>query len=226
VGLKGRGKPAALPEQALAALRRWACGRPVKPWTAAAFAQALDGAKADLRGAVPRLLALLEEIFALRQELLAGRDPYPGLAADLAVLLPPEFLAEIPFPRLAELPRYLKGMKLRADRWRTNPARDAERARRLEPYVRAAAGLAAEGVAPEDSDRIRWLVEEFRVSLFAQELGTREAVSAVKLDRALRDLRGAGGAARKPAPPSPLLAPTKTGPLKTLTALDRLFPRS
>jgi ATP-dependent helicase HrpA len=211
-------------EQALAMLRRWACGRPVAPWSAAGFARVLEQARADLRGAVPRLTGLLAEIFALRQALLAHAHPYPGLAADLAALLPAGFIAATPFLQLGQLPRYLKGMKVRADRWRENPARDAERARQLAPHLRSAAALAGEGVAPEDVDRFRWLVEEYRVSLFAQELGTAEPVSAVKLGRTLRALRGPAPVAEKPAAP-PLLAPKTAGPIKTLGALDRFFPR-
>jgi ATP-dependent helicase HrpA len=70
-------------------------------------------------------------------------------------------------------------------------------------------------------------MEEYRVSLFAQELGTAEPVSAVKLDRALQDLRPGPEnppAARLP-PPAPVAAPSAAGPIKHLGALDRLFPR-
>jgi ATP-dependent helicase HrpA len=83
-------------------------------------------------------------------------------------------------------------------------------------------------------------VEEYRVSVFAQELGTAEPVSKVKLDRALADLTrsrsaaGFGGtneinAVRRtePTPFRPLVTTLekKVAPLKNLSALDRLFPR-
>src|SRR5471032_457456 len=110
-----------------------------------------------------------------RQELLVHPKPYADLAADLGALIPPDFLRTTPYAQLAHFPRYLKAMKLRADRWRQNPAKDAERAAQLAPYAKA---------LPPDAEALRWLVEEFRVSLFAQELGTAEPVSAVKLDRA------------------------------------------
>jgi ATP-dependent helicase HrpA len=67
-------------------------------------------------------------------------------------------------------------------------------------------------------------VEEFRVSLFAQELGTAEPVSAVRLKRALEDLPGAKPLGT-PAP-APAIVPTtlkKGTPLKSLGALDQLF---
>ena len=152
-------------------------------------------------------------------------------------------------------------MKLRADRWRQNPAKDAERAAVLAPYVAAAerlesaagkkdrgalsvprsVGPAGEGTrAPIDvgktetaAERFRWLVEEFRVSLFAQELGTAEPVSAVKLDRVLAESGAAPSpsvepkrAVAKPAVvPRTFLPEKKSAPLKNLGALDKLFPR-
>jgi ATP-dependent helicase HrpA len=224
-----------LQEQGYVTLRRWICGRAVEPLTAAAFGRELERARTDLRGVVSRLTDLLREILTLRQELVNHPQEYPGLAGDLAALLPADFLAATPFQQLAHFPRYLKAMKLRADRWKENAVRDAERAKRLAPYVKAVAALPTETGGAEAAERFRWLVEEFRVSLFAQELGTAEPVSAVKLDRALEALRrsatsggakpGAGAkAADRPSPPAAVAAPAKT-PLKSLGALDRLFPR-
>jgi ATP-dependent helicase HrpA len=202
---------------ALQSVRAWVCepGR-VRALTAAAFATAVAGAKADLCGLVPRFMDLLREILELRQALLVHPQPYEGLGHDVARLLPADFLAVTPYPQLAHFPRYLKAMRLRADRWRQNPAKDAERARQLAPYLPAA--------ARPDANRFRWLVEEFRVSLFAQELGTAEPVSPVKLDRLLAETTGRAAPASVPPPVRPLTAPAaKTAPVKSLGALDRLF---
>ena len=214
-------------------IRRWLCGRRVEPLTAAAFAAVLDRAKADIRGLVPRFCDLLKEIMAARQELLIQPKPYSGLDADLAALLPPDFLRTTPYAQLAHFPRYLKAMKLRSDRWRQNPAKDAERAAQLAPYAAAVAKLRSR----DGAEAFRWQVEEFRVSLFAQELGTTEPVSAVKLDRALASLQSghsptrieisstsAPGSAPKPILSAPVAA-KKSTPLKNLSALDKLFPR-
>jgi ATP-dependent helicase HrpA len=71
--------------------------------------------------------------------------------------------------------------------------------------------------------------------LFAQELGTVEPVSPVKLDRELKVLQRFAENAGAPAatvpksgdrPPAPVAIPATTGPLKNLGALDRLFPRT
>jgi ATP-dependent helicase HrpA len=193
---------------------------------AADFARAVEKAKADLRGLVPRLVDLLREILNLRHELQVQPQPYPGLERDLAALLPADFLRATPFPQLTHLPRYLKAMKLRAERWRKNPAKDAARAAQLAPYV-AAAGKLPPG---EAAAAFRWLVEEFRVSLFAQELGTAEPVSAVKLDRALAALQAAPGRGDDAPPaPKPIAAvpvtEKKKASVKNLGALDKLFGR-
>jgi len=213
-----------LQAQALVAIRRWVCD-PVRvgQLQAADFAAALARAKADLRGLVPRLTDLLREILTLRQALLVHPTPPAGQDRDLAGLLAPDFLRNTPYAQLAHFPRYLRAMKIRADRWRQNPAKDAERAAQLAPYL--AALERSEMFGPR-----RWLVEEFRVSLFAQELGTAEPVSAVKLDRAFASAKSPTGPRETPAPaPKPIVvAPVvekKSAPLKSLGALDKLFPR-
>ena len=208
-----------LQTQALQAIRAWACDPVrVRGFTAGTFAAARDDAKAGLRGLVPRFVDLLREILELRQALLVHPQPYAELADEVVALVPPDFLARTPYRQLTHFPRYLKGLKLRADRWRQNPAKDAERAALVERYARQ---LARPGAA-----RLRWLVEEFRVSLFAQELGTAEPVSAVKLDRLLAETGAPPAkAAAEPPPVRPLTAApaSKTPPLKSLGSLDRLF---
>jgi ATP-dependent helicase HrpA len=178
---------------------------------------------------VPRTVELLREVLGQRQALLVVPQPYPGLEADLNRLVGPAFLRETPYERLTQLSRYLRAMRLRADRWKQNPVKDAERARQIAPYEAAAARKSS-------PTGFRWLVEEFRVSLFAQELGTAEPVSAVKLDRILQTgVMPASTAAATPPPseseksapkPAPVVLPaTKQAPLKNLSSLGKLFPR-
>jgi ATP-dependent helicase HrpA len=219
-----------LQEQAFGAIRRWVTERTVAPLTAAAFAAVLERAKSDLKGIVPRFVDLLREILTWRQELLVLPDAPPWLARDLAALVPPNVLQATPYAQLPHFSRYLKAMKLRAERSRKNPAKDAERAAQLAPYVAAVGKFRGR----EGGEALRWLVEEFRVSLFAQELGTAEPVSNVKLDRALAALQPGGEARLGAVAPaaagakSILAAPVaekKSKPLKNLGALDKLFSR-
>ncbi len=191
----------------------------------AAFERAVSAAKQDLRGIVPKLSDWIKEILTLRLALQTTKVTYPGMADDLAALIPPDFLRVTPFERIAHLPRYLKALQARAERAKRDPAKDAARAKELAPLVAAVKRLGPPA-AP-----LRWLLEEFRVSLFAQELGTSEPVSAVKLQRLLDELGGPGTDAVKSAPgrsePPPLVKPTtaprKSTPLKSLGSLDQLF---
>jgi ATP-dependent helicase HrpA len=218
-----------LTEDASGLFQRWLCdpARVAEP-TQKAFAAALAQARHDLRTSGAKFCATLREVFSLRASLEVHPTPYPTLAADLAQLLPKTLLREIDHARLAHFPRYLKGLKLRADRWRQSPAKEAERSRALSPW------LARQRALPR-SDARYWLVEEYRVSLFAQELGTAEAVSSQRLEREFAAQPGASApspkgqsssAAPKPAP-TPIsvvsLPAHKGGPMKSLGALGDLF---
>jgi ATP-dependent helicase HrpA len=99
----------------------------------------------------------------------------------------PGFLARTPWERLEHIPRYLKGVALRLAKFRVNPERD----QRHGPVV---AGLWVQyeskaeadhkaGVRDAKLDEFRWLVEELRISLFAQELKTPFPVSAKRLQK-------------------------------------------
>ncbi len=115
------------------------------------------------------------------------------LAVELNGLLPPRFLEQISFDRLKELPRYLKALLTRLERAALNPQKDAERAAQLAPYAQAVSGFDAKpSNLPEAramQEEFRWLVEEFKVSLFAQELGTAVPISAKRLDQKLEQLK-------------------------------------
>ena len=115
------------------------------------------------------------------------------LAEELAALMPPAFLDGVEFETLRHLPRYLKALTLRAERAANNPVKDAERAKAVAPYQAALARLRATPPAIPDAarrvDGFRWLLEEFKVSLFAQELGTAVPVSPKRLDESLSALR-------------------------------------
>jgi len=113
---------------------------------------------------------------------------------ELAALLPPDFLERIPFPRLEHLPRYLKALRLRGERAALNPLKDQERARQLAPYVAALRQWESAAELPSAArqlvEEFRWMVEEYKVSLFAQELGTAFPVSPKRLEEHLQRTKG------------------------------------
>ena len=110
-----------------------------------------------------------------------------------ARLLAPRWLADTPWERLQHLPRYLKAAALRLDKLRADPARDARCAAELAPLEQAwrrdlAARSKYGSLAPE-LEQFGWLLEELRVSLFAQELRTPVPVSAKRLVKLWQSMR-------------------------------------
>ena len=122
----------------------------------------------------------------------AAQRAWPQAAEDvkqqLARLLQPGFLARTPWERLQHFPRYLKAAALRLDKLRADPARDAQRMAELAPleqaWKREAGGrarLGGAGRSAAELEQFGWLLEELRVSLFAQELKTPVPVSPKRL---------------------------------------------
>jgi ATP-dependent helicase HrpA len=170
-----------------------------EPWPddAASFARRIEEGRGRLTliaNEVARSAAavLAEHAIALRK-LKDSRPPKEvadDIAAQLARLVPKRFLATTTWAQLAHLPRYLKAITMRLDKLRADPARDAQRLAELRPleqrYVRQLAER--RGVADARLDEFRWLLEELRVSLFAQELRTPQPVSVKRLEKAWSQL--------------------------------------
>ncbi len=127
----------------------------------------------------------------------AGSDKPKGslgaqLRKQLTNLVYPGFLNATPWERLQHLPRYLKGMVLRLDKYPANPERDARHGaviaglwnqyeQRLEKHRKA-------GISDPVLADFRWQIEELRISLFAQELKTPYPVSAKRLQKLWEDV--------------------------------------
>ena len=163
----------------------------ILPLPRARFDATVVQAKTRLPGLTAKFSDALKGILSARQELLLIPKPYPGLAAELDGLIPKRFLLRVPYERLTHLPRYLKAMHIRAQRASLSPAKDQEKARRIQPYQVALAKIAAQTppslAASRRRDEFRWLIEEYKVSCFAQELGTAQPVSPPRLDQLWRD---------------------------------------
>ncbi|QDT69243.1 ATP-dependent RNA helicase HrpB [Planctomycetes bacterium MalM25] len=101
-------------------------------------------------------------------------------------LTPEGFLTATPWDRLLHLPRYLRAATLRLKRVAEGGGQQDQRMQaQVRPYLAQRDELLnseSRGVSAEAIDRFRWLIEEYRVSLFAQKLGTAEKVSPKKLD--------------------------------------------
>lgn len=162
------------------------------PATAAEFQRRLDEGRGRLTliaNEVARLAATILTEYAAAARKIKDTKIQPETTADatqqLQRLVPKRFLAGTPWPRLQHVPRYLKGIVLRLEKLRADPGRDAARMAELRPQEQRFWRLVGErkGVADERMEDFRWLLEELRVSLFAQELRTPQPVSVKRLDK-------------------------------------------
>jgi ATP-dependent helicase HrpA len=164
---------------------------------------AFDARRADagrrLFAEAMQRLALAEEILALVAPLRAQLDPplmgwaranLDDLREQLNGLIHPGFLRDTTADALAQYPRYLNAMLKRAERLLRDPARDQARMLELRPFTEALDAARKAGAAGSPAwEALRWDLEELRVSMFAQELGTRGPVSAKRLAQRLEALR-------------------------------------
>ncbi|MDZ7936761.1 MAG: DUF3418 domain-containing protein [Rhodoferax sp.] len=118
-------------------------------------------------------------------------DAVVDCAQQLGRLMPKKFLQATPWERLQHLARYLKAITARLDKYRADPARDAARMTELRPQDQRYWRLVAErkGAVDDRMLEFRWLLEELRVSFFAQELKTPQPVSVKRLDKAWAQLQ-------------------------------------
>ncbi len=137
--------------------------------------------------------AVLVEFAAATRKLKDARPPkevVDDVQAQLQRLIGKRFVSTTPWAQLQHLPRYLKGITLRLDKLRADPARDAQRQSELRPVEQRWLRTLADRKGAVDArlNEYRWLLEELRVSFFAQELRTPQPVSVKRLDKAWEQL--------------------------------------
>jgi len=149
---------------------------PIFPLTATRFVALAESARRELPALTYQLGEWTRQILALRQKVFASPKRYAGLEQDVQRVVPADFLTRTPQRQMPHLLRYLRAIEIRAERAALQPARDAEKAKQLAPFLGWETRVPA-----AQREAFRWLLEEFRVSLFAQELGTAQPASAQRL---------------------------------------------
>jgi len=109
------------------------------------------------------------------------------LRIQLNILLSARFLVETPWQRLTSYPRYCAAIERRLEKLsRGQSAKDLDAFKLVAPhwnrYAKAATAQREAGGYEPELEQYRWLIEEYRVSLFAQDLGTAEKVSEQRLE--------------------------------------------
>ena len=194
------GDAASLKDQLLRVTFDRACMAEPLPTLQAEFLRRCEEGKTRLSLLAQEICRLVAAILAEYQSLqkkLQGLKNFPQAQRDieeqLARLLPKDFVAATAWERLQHFPRYLKAIALRLDTLRADPARDARFGAEFNPlwqmWLREDLKQRKQGVADAQLDQFRWLLEELRVSLYAQELRTPVPVSVKRLQKMWQSMR-------------------------------------
>ncbi|MDP2194736.1 MAG: DUF3418 domain-containing protein, partial [Rhodocyclaceae bacterium] len=184
-----------LKEQLIAATLERTCLMEPLPTEESAFAARRDAAKGRIllvAQEIVRLVGLiLTEHATLLKKLAAAQKTFPQACADIRIqldeLLQKRFITATPFERLQSFPRYLKAISLRLDKAKNDVARDArlmaDWQALAQAWARERSALRKASVSDPFLEEYRWLLEELRVALFAQELKTPSPVSLKRLQK-------------------------------------------
>jgi ATP-dependent helicase HrpA len=162
------------------------------PTDAAQFAQRVQEGRGRLTliaNEVARMAAVILAEYASAQRKIKDTKNAPQATTDtgnqLQKLMPKGFVAAAPWVQLQHYARYLKAITTRLDKLRADPARDAAKLQELQPLEQRYWRLVAERKGQQDArmQEYRWMLEELRVSFFAQELRTPYPVSTKRLDK-------------------------------------------
>jgi ATP-dependent helicase HrpA len=172
------------------------------PRSARAYAEQVKRARTRLpavaEAAFRLLAAIATEYHAVSRRIAALPKALSGLAAEAAAqrdqLVAPGFFSRTPWSSLVHVPRYLKALDRRLAKFAENRERDARHAAAVaelwQRYRAREEANRSQGREEPALEAFRWLIEELRVSLFAQELRTPFPVSYKRLEKAWKELSG------------------------------------
>ncbi len=172
-----------------------ACGGP--PRDEDGFSRLRDRARSELASVVHAVLAHVQRILTVAHtvEVRLAELTAPVLApavadvrAQLTSLIGPGFITATGAQRLPDLARYLQAIARRLDKLPRDPSRDQDWMHRVEAVAQAHQQLRDQGGDGPELQRIRWMIEELRVSYFAQELRTPYPVSDQRIYQAMNEL--------------------------------------
>jgi hypothetical protein len=184
-----------LQEQLIAATLERTCLMAPLPTEESAFAARRDAAKGRILLVAQEIVRLLGSILAehatVLKKLAATQKTLPQACSDIKAqldeLLQKNFIIATPYERLQSFPRYLKAVGLRLDKAKNDAARDArlmaDWQALAQTWARERNAMRKAGVSDPFLEEYRWLLEELRVALFAQELRTPSPVSVKRLQK-------------------------------------------
>ncbi|MCG5530453.1 ATP-dependent RNA helicase HrpA [Halorhodospira halochloris] len=165
------------------------------------FEQQLAAGRAELMAQAQQLAADIETVLSiyqqLRKELKGLNSPallesLRDIEEHLRSLVYPGFIANTPAEQLTKLPRFLRALQRRVEKLKVNPTKERDSLRCIRPWhekiQQRLAQRSDRGVPDPHLEQLRWLLEEYRVSLFAQDIGVQEKVSEKRLQKLWREV--------------------------------------
>jgi ATP-dependent helicase HrpA len=155
----------------------------------------LGNAVQEILSAYQRMRSTMSDIEKNMGNNLAIRGLIAETKRDLEMLAPRDFLKRYSLARLRHVSRYLEALRLRLERARHDPAKDKTKSEQISRFVQALENLYAEVTEDTSMDKkimieeFRWMMEEFKVSLFAPELKTAHPISPKRLAIKLKAIR-------------------------------------
>ncbi|MCB1661578.1 MAG: ATP-dependent RNA helicase HrpA [Pseudomonadales bacterium] len=166
------------------------------PQTAECFSRLITENKRELISVGTEIAVLIEKILIHYQQLakiINGKVPppwlfvYSDIKAQLQHLVFDGFIASVPWCRLTQYPRYLQAITMRLDKIQNQLDKEkswcAEFIQLWQGYDELKQKASESGVISGKVEDFRWMLEEYRVSLYAQKLGTNEPVSRKRLEK-------------------------------------------
>ncbi len=145
----------------------------------------------DIVREVAKILTVVQEVdLAVANAKYAPRPAIADITAQRESLVHRGFVTETGADRLPDVLRYLRGILQRIEKLATNPSRDAAWQRQVEDVRAAYEDVLANNRPSRELSDVRWMIEELRISYFAQTLGTAYPVSDKRIYRALDALDG------------------------------------
>jgi len=191
-------------DQAYCHLKRFLCTHNINTIDPDLIREVATQAKELSRGLAYKLVDQLREILELRQLLIVDKGLSKKLRKEVDRIAPPDLLTQTPHWAFNRLPRYLEAVKIRQTAQEKDPQRDEKRQSEIDALRNRLQRL---DTSPEVKEELVWTIEEYALSVFAQQLGTAFPVSAKRIEEKFAD---AGGSSPKQTEIPPPAANKKT----------------
>jgi ATP-dependent helicase HrpA len=151
------------------------------PPTKEVLYRAFYEAKGKISNIMGSLVTVANTILTLRKNVIEKKYNNPIIQRELDNLVPQNVFSTTPPNALLEIPRYLKALIVRSERARLDLGKDRKKEEQIIPFTNKFTSLANWS----RSHPLFWLLEEYKVAIFAPELGTKQSISAKRLQLAL-----------------------------------------